>query len=84
MLVWVSARPMAHDAVEALWKGLMEMRDGWVVDLDISKFFDSLDHRKLREILDTRVRDGVIRKAIDTWVPRSALLHCDHGCHTSH
>jgi RNA-directed DNA polymerase len=55
----------AHDALEALWKGLMEMRGGWVVDLDISKFFDSLDHRKLREILDRRVRDGVIRRAID-------------------
>ena len=37
----------AHDALEALWKGLMEMRGGWVVDLDISNFFDSLDHDKL-------------------------------------
>lgn len=58
----------AHDAIEALWKGLMEMRGGWVVDLDISRFFDSLDHRKLREILDRRVRDGVIRRAIDKWL----------------
>ena len=49
----------AHDALEALWKGLMEMRGGWVVDLDISKLFDSLDHRKLREILEQRVRDGM-------------------------
>ena len=58
----------AHDALEALWKGLMEMRGGWVVDLDISKFFDSLDHGKLRGVLDQRVRDGVIRKAIDKWL----------------
>jgi len=63
----------AHDAVEVLWKGLMEMRGGWVVDLDISKFFDSLDHRKLREILDTRVRDGVIRKAIDKWLKAGVM-----------
>lgn len=63
----------AHDAIEALWKGLMEMRGGWVVDLDISKFFDSLDHRKLREILDTRVRDGVIRKAIDKWLKAGVM-----------
>jgi len=63
----------AHDALEALWKGLMDMRGGWVVDLDISKFFDSLDHRKLREILDTRVRDGVIRKMIDKWLKAGVM-----------
>jgi group II intron reverse transcriptase/maturase len=51
----------------------MEMRGGWVVDLDISKFFDSLDHRKLREILDQRVRDGVIRKAIDKWLKAGVM-----------
>ena len=63
----------AHDALEALWKGLMEMRGGWVVDLDISKFFDSLDHHKLREILDRRVRDGVIRRAIDKWLKAGVM-----------
>jgi RNA-directed DNA polymerase len=63
----------AHDALEALWKGLMEMRGGWVVDLDISKFFDSLDHRQLREILDQRVRDGVIRRAIDKWLKAGVM-----------
>lgn len=65
----------AHDAIGVLWKGLMEMRGGWVVDLDISKFFDSLDHRKLRGILDTRVRDGVIRNS-DRQVAES---RCDGG-----
>ena len=63
----------AHDALEALWKGLMEMGGGWVVDLDISKFFDSLDHRKLREILDRRVRDGVIRRAVDKWLKAGVM-----------
>lgn len=63
----------AHDALEALWKGLMEMGGGWVLDLDISKFFDSLDHRQLREILDQRVRDGVIRRAIDKWLKAGVM-----------
>lgn len=63
----------AHDALEALWKGLMELRGGWVLDLDISKYFDSLDHRKLREILDKRVRDGVIRKAVDKWLKAGVM-----------
>jgi len=63
----------AHDALEALWKGVTELRGGWVLDLDISKFFDSLDHRKLREILDKRVRDGVIRRAIDKWLKAGVM-----------
>jgi RNA-directed DNA polymerase len=30
--------------------------------------FDTLEHGKLREILDQRVRDGVIRRQIDKWL----------------
>jgi RNA-directed DNA polymerase len=58
----------AHHAVEALWKSMMAIGGGWVIDLDISKFFDTLDHGKLREILKQRVCDGVITKAIDKWL----------------
>jgi group II intron reverse transcriptase/maturase len=57
-----------HQALEALWKGLMNMGGGWLVDVDISKFFDTLDKRYLAEILDQRVRDGVIRRAIGKWM----------------
>ncbi len=33
----------AHDALQALWDGLMQMGGGWIIDLDIRKFFDTLD-----------------------------------------
>ena len=36
------------------------MGGGWVLEIDIRKFFDALDHRHLREILSRRVRDGVL------------------------
>jgi group II intron reverse transcriptase/maturase len=58
----------AHQALEALWKGLMDMGGGWVIEVDISKFFDTLHHGHLREILDHRVRDGVIRRVIGKWM----------------
>lgn len=58
----------AHQALEALWKGLMDMGGGWVIEVDISKFFDTLDHRQLGDILDLKVRDGVIRRAIGKWM----------------
>jgi len=63
----------AHQALEDLWQGLMEMRGGWVFELDITAFFDSLDHSRLRQILDQRVRDGVLRRTIDKWLAAGVL-----------
>jgi RNA-directed DNA polymerase len=58
----------AHQALDALWTGLMGMGGGWVFEVDIRRFFDSVDHRHVREILDQRVSDGVIRRTIDKWL----------------
>ena len=58
----------AHQALEALWQGLMEFGGGWVIDLDIKDFFGSVDWGHLRSFLDRRVRDGVIRRAIGKWL----------------
>lgn len=63
----------AHQALERLWKGLMDLRGGWVIDLDLASFFDTLEHRHLRQFLDQRVRDGVIRKAIDKWLAAGVM-----------
>jgi group II intron reverse transcriptase/maturase len=63
----------AHQALQALRDGMMEIGGGWVIDLDISKFFDTLDHGKLREILDGRVRDGVLRRQIDKWLKAGVM-----------
>jgi RNA-directed DNA polymerase len=46
----------------------MSMGGAWILEVDIQDFFGSLDHKRLREILDSRMRDGVIRKAIDKWL----------------
>ena len=58
----------AHQALDELWKKLMAMGGGWVLELDIQKFFDTLDHGHLRSFLEQRVRDGVIRRVIDKWL----------------
>jgi group II intron reverse transcriptase/maturase len=63
----------AQQAVEALWQGLMKMGGGWVVEVDIESFFDSLDHRHLRGFLDHRVRDGVLRRTIHKWLKAGVL-----------
>ena len=63
----------AHQALESLWKSIMAMRGGWVIDLDVRSFFDNLDHSHLRSFLDQRVHDGVIRRAIDKWLKAGVL-----------
>jgi RNA-directed DNA polymerase len=62
----------AHQALEALWKASMRCR-GWVIELDIRKFFDNLDHRHLREILQQRVGDGVVLRLIGKWLHAGVL-----------
>jgi len=63
----------AHDALQVLWEGLMEMGGGWVLEVDIQGFFDSLDHGHLRDFLDQRVRDGVVRRTINKWLKAGVL-----------
>lgn len=58
----------AHDALQALWEQMMAMNGGWVLEADIEKFFDSVDHAKLREVLSQRVRDGVLVRLIGKWL----------------
>lgn len=58
----------AHQALEALWRGLMDMGGGVVIEVDIQSYFDTIGHQHLRAILDKRVRDGVLRRAIDKWL----------------
>ena len=62
-----------HQALDALWQGLMAMGGGWVIDLDIQAFFDTLDKQHLATFLDHRVRDGVIRRAIGKWLQAGVM-----------
>ena len=63
----------ALQAVEALQNKLMDLRGGWVLEVDIQDFFGSLDFRHLRSFLEQRVRDGVIRRIIDKWLKAGVM-----------
>lgn len=51
----------------------MKMGGGWVLEVDIQSYFDSVDHGALRSFLDLRVRDGVMRRAIDKWLAAGVM-----------
>ena len=63
----------AHQALERLWGGLMSMGGGWVLDVDIQSFFDTLDHGHLRALIGQRVRDGVLVRLLGKWLNAGVL-----------
>jgi len=63
----------AHQALEALWKQTMASGGGWVLEIDVRKFFDKVDHGHLREILRRRVVDGVLTRLIGKWLNAGVL-----------
>jgi len=63
----------AHQALQDLGTGFMSHGLRWVIDLDIVKYFDSISHSHLRDFLDRRVTDGVIRRMIDKWLKAGVL-----------
>jgi group II intron reverse transcriptase/maturase len=62
----------AHQALTAVWKSTMDL-DGWVLEVDIRQFFDTLDHKHLREFVSRRVRDGVLRRLIGKWLKAGVM-----------
>lgn len=63
----------AHDALEDLWKRTMDSGGGWILEVDIRKFFDTLDHAHLRAFLQLRVCDGVLKRMIGKWLKAGVL-----------
>jgi group II intron reverse transcriptase/maturase len=63
----------AHQAIGNLREGLMAIEGGWVLEADIEGFYDNLDPRHLRDFLDQRMRDGVMRRAIDKWLSAGVM-----------
>jgi group II intron reverse transcriptase/maturase len=63
----------AHGALSALWSQCSTGGINWILDVDISKFFDTLDHAHLRSFLQHRVRDGVITRLIGKWLKAGVL-----------
>src|SRR5258707_7092182 len=45
----------AHQALQALWQQTMALGGCWLVEVDIRKFFATLDHGQLRVLLRQRV-----------------------------
>jgi group II intron reverse transcriptase/maturase len=74
----------AHQALQAFRNAAWRMKGGWIVEVDIRKFFDTVDHAHLREILGQRIGDGVLLRLIGKWLNAGVLegqnlSHPDEG-----
>jgi group II intron reverse transcriptase/maturase len=60
------------------------MGGGWVLDVDVSSFFDTIVHSQLRDLLRKRVTDGVVVRLVGKWLRAGVLeggvlKHSDMG-----
>ena len=62
-----------HDALDALWVGIMRKKVGWVLDADIRGFFDTLDHGWLMKFLEHRIADRRVLRLIRKWLRAGVL-----------
>lgn len=62
-----------HQALARIWEEVMNNRILYILEADIENYFGSINHSHLREILDERIKDGVIRKQIDKWLKAGVM-----------
>jgi Reverse transcriptase (RNA-dependent DNA polymerase) len=57
-----------HDALDALYVGIMRKKVNWVLDLDVRSFFDKVDHKWLVKFVEHRIGDRRIVRLIRKWL----------------
>ena len=57
-----------HDALDALAVGITRTKVKWILDADISKFFDTVNHDWLIRFLEHRIGDARVIRLIDKWL----------------
>ena len=58
----------AHQALGHVRDTLMELGGGWVLEVDIRTYFDSLDRKQLQTMLRQRIGDGVVQRLVGKWL----------------
>jgi RNA-directed DNA polymerase len=63
----------AHNALDAVTVGLTARKVNWVLDADIAKFFDTIEHDWLIKFIEHRVADRRIVRLIQKWLNAGVL-----------
>jgi RNA-directed DNA polymerase len=57
-----------HDALAALWVGIMRKRVNGVLDADIRDCFGTIDHGWMRKFVEHRIADRRIHRLVQKWL----------------
>ena len=62
-----------HDALDAVWMGISTRQILWILDADISAFFDTIDHDWMLKFLQHRIADQRILRLIKKWLKAGVI-----------
>jgi len=62
----------AHQAVEQI-KKYVQQGYTWVIDADVEKFFDSVDHKLLMSFVAEEISDGKVLSLIELWLKAGVM-----------
>ena len=62
-----------HNALDALYAGLLTKKVSWVLDVDIRGFFDTIDHGWLVKFVEHRIADQRVVRLIQKWLSAGVL-----------
>jgi len=63
----------AHNALDAVSVGVSTRKVSWILDADISKFFDTIEHDWLVKFIEHRVADARVVRLIKKWLHAGVL-----------
>jgi group II intron reverse transcriptase/maturase len=69
-----------HHALDALYTGLQIRKVDWVLDGDLSSFFDGLDHEWLLKFVEHRIADQRVMRLIRKWLNAGVLEKGEWRC----
>ncbi|HJY47547.1 MAG TPA: group II intron reverse transcriptase/maturase [Stellaceae bacterium] len=62
-----------HQALDALYAGLLTRKVNWVLDVDVRGFFDAIDHGWLVQFVEHRIADRRVVRLIQKWLNAGVL-----------
>jgi len=62
-----------HNALDALYVGLLRRKVNWVLDADIRGFFDAIDREWLMKFVEHRIADQRVGRLIRKWLNAGVL-----------
>ncbi|MBK8790973.1 MAG: hypothetical protein IPO28_12620 [Holophagaceae bacterium] len=77
-------RRSARKAVKVLRTWLADQKNAWVLEIDLSKFFDTIPHDLLIQIISEKIGDPVVLKLLKLWLKAGVVvdedvIHSDRG-----